>query len=250
MTKFRLILFTLLIFSTSQLLAQDNKWKCDFSLGASMNAGNVNNCNLSNSSTLTRNDSIIAMEIRYKVLLSALIPREDIEQNWKLTNFEVNGGIKLDLYQYGLFSPFLACEMVTNRFKGYDFKVSGLIGVKYRIYTKPSISDYSISAALVYDRTEFTDTTTLPTNNFRVSIRPKIKQKITENLTLIHTTFYQPSFLDMGDCIVHSTTKLETRITKMLSLDLSFSYEYRSRLPSNKYKKHDFLTELSLKIKI
>ena len=245
----RLYLLILLVFSVVSLNAQ-NKWHYNFGLGASLNTGNVNNCNLSNDAAVTRNDSVVALDIHYKLLYSSLIHKDDVGQQWETTNFEVNGGVKMDLYQFGKYSPFLACEVLSNQFKGYDLKMSGLVGMKYRLYVKPSVCDYSISAAFVYDRTDFTDETVLPKNNYRISIRPKFTQKLADNLSLYHCTYYQPSVLDFDDFIVNSVTKLQTKITKMLFLDLSFTYEYRSRVPAENYKKHDFLSEISLRLKI
>ena len=245
----RLYLLILLVFSVVSLNAQ-NKWHYNFGLGASLNTGNVNNCNLSNDAAVTRNDSVVALDIHYKLLYSSLIHKDDVGKQWETTNFEVNGGVKMDLYQFGKYSPFLACEVLSNQFKGYDLKMSGLVGMKYRLYVKPSVCDYSISAAFVYDRTDFTDETVLPKNNYRISIRPKFTQKLADNLSLYHCTYYQPSVLDFDDFIVNSVTKLQTKITKMLFLDLSFTYEYRSRVPAENYKKHDFLSEISLRLKI
>lgn len=242
----RLFLFIILAFSTTALIGQ-KKWSYDLGLGASLNTGNVNNCNINNYAAVERNDSIIALDFHYKLIYSSII--SNAEHTWEETNFEVNGGIKLDYMQYGKFSPFLACEMITNQYKGYDFKVSGLVGIKYRIYTKPSFCDYSISAAFVYDWTDFTDNTVLPNNNYRISIRPKFTQKLADNLTLYHCTFYQPSVLNWNDFHINSTTKLQTQLTRILFLDLAFTYEYRSRVPSENYKKHDALSEISLRLK-
>ena len=175
MNKLRFSLLLLLVFSVMCSKAQ-NKWHYNFGLGASFNAGNVNNCNISNDGAIERNDSLIAFDARYKLLYSSLIDRNAADQQWKETNFEINGGVKMDLYQYGKYSPFLACEMLTNKYKGYDLRLSGLAGMKYRIYTIPAICDYSISAAFVYDWIDFTDETHLLNNNYRISIRPKIKQ--------------------------------------------------------------------------
>jgi len=241
-------LFIILIFSTIQLFGQ-SKWSYDLGLGTSLNAGNVNTCNVNHYASIIRNDSLIALDFHYKLLYSSLIDKNDMEQKWKETNFEINGGLKFDYLQYGKYSPFLACEMLTNKYKGYNLKMSGLVGFKYRIYVIPSVCDYSISAAFVYDWTDFTDATVLPNNNYRISIRPKIKQRLTENLTLLNLTFYQPSVLDFHDYIIHSTTKLQTKLTKKMFLDLTFSYEYRSRIPSENYKHHDILSEVSLRLK-
>lgn len=234
--------------SSVQLFGQ-KKWAFDFGLGTSLNAGNVNTCNINNYASVTRNDSLFAFDFHHKLLYSSLINKNSGGRHWEETNFEINGGLKVDYLQYGKYSPFLACEMLTNKYKGYNLKMSGLIGFKYRIYVKPSICDYSISAAFVYDWTNFTDSTTLPNNNYRISIRPKIKQKLTDNLTLLNLTYFQPSVLDFNDFIINCMTKLQTQLTKKLFIDISFSYEYRSRVPSENYKKHDFLSEVSLRLK-
>lgn len=241
-------LFIILVFSTILSFGQ-KKWNFDFGLGTSLHTGNVNNFNLNNYASINRNDSLLAFDFHYKALYSSLIDRDDPVQHWKETNFEINGGIKLDYKQYGKFSPFLAFEMLTNKYKGYDFKMSGLAGIKYRIYSRPSFCDYSISAALVYDWTDFTDATVLPNNNFRISIRPKIKQKLSEHLSLLNLTYYQPSVFDFGDFFISSATKLQTQLSKMLFLDLGFIYEYRSRVPSENYKHHDIMSEVSLRLK-
>ena len=244
----RFSLFIILFLSSIQLFGQ-KKWAFDFGLGTSLNAGNVNTCNINNYASVTRNDSLFAFDFHHKLLYSSLINKNSGGRHWEETNFEINGGLKVDYLQYGKYSPFLACEMLTNKYKGYNLKMSGLIGFKYRIYVKPTICDYSISAAFVYDWTNFTDSTTLPNNNYRISIRPKIKQKLTDNLTLLNLTYFQPSVLDFHDFIINCMTKLQTQLTKKLFIDISFSYEYRSRVPSENYKKHDFLSEVSLRLK-
>ncbi len=244
----RPLLTITLILCATQLFGQ-KKWDFDFGLGTSLHTGNVNTFNLNNNASVNRNDSLIALDFHYKVLYSSLIDRNDVGQQWKETNFEINGGIKLDYKQYGIFSPFLAFEMLTNKYKGYNFKMSGLVGLKYRIYVRPSFCDYSISAAFVYDWTDFTDATVLPNNNYRISIRPKIKQRLTENLTLLNLTYYQPSVLDFNDYIISTSTKLQTQLSKVLFLDLTFTYEYRSRVPSENYKHHDIMSEVSLRLK-
>ena len=244
----RIHLIILLVFSTINLIGQ-KKWDFDIGLGASLNSGNVNNCNLNHALSIDRNDSLIAFDCHYKLLYSSIISNNENTHHWEETNFEINGGVKMDYKQYGRISPFLACEMLTNKYKGYDLKMSGLIGAKYRIYVNPSICDYSISGAFVYDWTDFTDETELPINNYRISIRPKIKQKIGDNLKLVHCTFFQPSILDFNDILINSVTTLQTKITTKLFLDTGFNYEYRSRVPSENYKKHDVHMTLSIRIK-
>lgn len=238
-----------MVLSSISMFSQ-SKWNLNIGFGTALNTGNVNYCNIINDAFVSRNDEIIQLDFHYKLLYSSMINRNNPDHKWEETNFEINGGVKLDLFQYDKFSPFLACEMLTNKYKGYDLKMSGLLGVKYRFFTKPSVYDYSISGAFVYDNTDFTDETHLPNINYRISIRPKIKQKIVNNLVLIHYTFYQPSVLDWNDFIICSVTKLRNKITNKLFIDLSFTYEYRSLIPSSAYKHEDILTEVSIRFKI
>ena len=95
-------LFIILIFSTMQIFGQ-RKWAYDLGLGTSLNTGNINNCNINNSASVVRNDSILAFDFHYKLLYSSLINKNNIGNEWEETNFEVNGGIKIDYLQYGKF---------------------------------------------------------------------------------------------------------------------------------------------------
>lgn len=127
---------------TKLCVCAQGKWNCDVGLGATLNTGNVNNCSVKNDIQVKRNDSIIALEMRYKLLYSSLINGQEETHHWQETEFEVYGGAKMSWHQYNTFSPFLAFEMLNNKYKGYDFKMSSAVGVKYLIYRKPSVCDY------------------------------------------------------------------------------------------------------------
>ena len=249
MYKARIFLLISLIFSSISLFSQ-GRWNCNLGLGANLTTGNVNISSVVTDATVKRNDSLISLDFHYKMIYSSHIEKNAVERKWTEMNFEINGGMMLDLYQYDKYSPFLACEVLTNKYKGYDLKVSGLIGMKVRLFTKPGNYDYSISGAFVYDGVDFSDDTHLPTNNYRISIRPKIKQRLTKNLWFIHQTYFQPSVLDINDFLICSVTNLQNRLSRHFFFDLSFTYEYRSRIPSANYKHEDILTVLSIRYKI
>ncbi|MCQ2973671.1 MAG: DUF481 domain-containing protein [Bacteroidales bacterium] len=238
----RIILIMSTLFIINSLEAQ-KKWNYEFEIGGSYNSGNVNNTNLKNSGNATRNDSLLTFTANYKLLYS----KEDSVE----TNKGLNGEIKFDFFQYDRFSPFFSTEYITNKYKGYDFKLSSLIGSKMRIYQKKDTSDYSISLALTYDYVNYTtEEDKLKMEYYRLSLRPKIKQKLGNVVTLVHYTFYQPLLKDWNDYIIQSTTKIENKISQKMYLDISFEYEYRSELPNDNYKKKDMTTEISLRIKI
>ncbi len=236
------ILFVLLTTITTICTAQKN-WNFEISASSTINSGNVNDLSLKNAETIKRNDSLISYELNYKFVYN----KKDSEE----TNKGTTAGFKTDLFQYGKWSPYWAMEYFSNKYKGYDNKWSALAGVKYRIYNKPDTCDYSISTAVVYDNVDYTpEENTLDNEVYRLSIRPKIKQKIGETLYLLHNTFYQPNLKDFRDYLITSTTKLENKLGKKLYLQISFEYEYRSKVPTEDYKKSDICTEIGLKLKL
>ncbi len=249
-TKYIFFLTAWLMCSSSIALAQDDKpkkanpWLWELGLGASQNSGNVNNFSIKNYQEISRNDTIISMVARYDYVYQT--------EDKKETNKGITGNFKLDLFQYRRWSPFVAVEMVSNKYKGYDFKIDCLGGIKFRINKNRNDNyDYSISIAAVYENVNYTDEETELNNDFcRLSIRPKMKQKIGESMMLKHTTFYQPAINDFSDYIINSKTTISNKINSKVNLDISFTYEYRSLLPNETYKHYDCCTDVSLKLKI
>ena len=104
---------------------------------------------------------------------------------------------------------------------------------------------------MVYDNVDYTpEENKLDKELVRLSVRPKIKQKIGNGFYLGHNTFYQPSVKNFSDYIINSQTKLSSKITTKLFLEISFNYEYRSKLPTEDYKHYDITTDISLKLKL
>lgn len=237
-------IFLVVLISTVSTLSAQSKWKYEFGFGGTFNSGNVNNVSLKSTANIDRNDSVLAFNANARYLYSA-------EQK-VTTNEGIGGGIKFDINQYDKWSPFFAAEFITNHFKGYDFKISFLGGVKYRIYTVPDLCDYSISGALVGDYVNYhiTDPVadTLDGMLMRISLRGKIKQRIGANTRLNHSTFWQPAVKDFGDYLVTSITKIENKLNEHFFFDVIFEYEYRSFVPEGR-KKHDYMAEIAFRIK-
>lgn len=238
----KLILLTIFLITTTFCKAQKN-WNFEIGASSTINSGNVNDLSFKNNETIKRNDSLVSYELNFKFVYN----RKDRQE----TNKGTTAGFKTDLFQYGKWSPFWAMEYTSNKYKGYDNKWSALAGIKYRIFSKQDTCDYSLSLAGVYDNVDYTpEENTLDRQVYRLSVRPKFKQKIGEALTLKHNTFYQPDFKDFRDYIITSTTVLENKLGKKFFLEIRFEYEYRSKVPTEDYKNSDICTEIGLKIKI
>ena len=256
----RKIFTILLLIACVGSVSAQKKWSWNFGANGTLNSGNVENANFSHNGGVDRNDSLLAFSASYKFVYG--------QQDKVTNNLGLGGSVQFDVWQYDRWSPFVSDIIDHNTYKGIDFKNSFLVGVKYRIATKPGVYDYSISAAVVGDYTDYhfgaADESdggyagkddldqnikdTLSGWKARVSLRFKIKQKITDAVSLKHTTFYQPNVTDLqNDFLVTSVTSLDTKLNKKLSLNLSFSYDYKSIVPEGT-KNYDIVTSVGLKL--
>lgn len=141
-------------------------------------------------------------------------------------------------------------EFISNKHKGYDYKVSALSGVKYRIYAKSDTCDYSVSCAFMFDRVDYTaGKNKLNDRNYRLSVRPKMRQRIGQVLSLKAYAFYQPSLEDFQDYIVDCFGSLDVKVTSHFHIGFGVEYEYRSEVPSDDYKHRDIFSEVFLGVK-
>lgn len=237
------IIITISLLMVCYAAEGQKKWKWELGLGGSQNSGNVSNFNLKHNQEIARNDSVISCNANYSIVYQ----RDNGTEN----NKGINSGIKFDLYQYSRWSPFMAAEMMSNHYKGYQLKFSGLAGLKFRICKPDDKYDYSISLATIYEKVKYTsDETLLKKDLCRLSLRPKIKQKIGDGIIIKNQTFYQPKINELSDYVFYSKTSIENKITAKLFLNISFCYEYRSIIPEDVKSKYDISTDISIKIKI
>lgn len=231
-----------MIAAISTVSAQ-SKWTYKLGFGGEYKNGNVNTTIFNTNGGIERNDSTLAFDANYNYVYG-MKDKVEYENNF-------TGNVKFDLWQYSRWSPFLSATINLNPFNKYDYKLSFLLGAKYRIFWNEKC-DYSISAAYVYDYTQYcseVNTDILSPQVNRISLRLKIKQKIGDNVSLKHTTFYQPSVTNFsGDYIINSVTSLSTQISKHASIALNFSYEYHSLVPEG-VKNQDIITSATLNLK-
>ncbi len=234
----------LLAIATTLTVSAQNKWKYHFGFGGELKDGNVNTVTIRNDGAVERNDSLVALDAGYAIVYG--------EKDHEVYDKSLAAHLKFDLWQYDRWSPFISTSYLNNKFKGFEYRFSALLGVKYRIYTNPRC-DYSISAANVQDFTDYGDrSTSLEQMVSRLSLRFKMRHRIADNVMLKHTTFWQPSLMKpmssiADDYVISSITTLSTKITRHLSFDVSFDYEYRSLVPDG-VKKQDINTSLSLRV--
>lgn len=221
-----------------------SKWKYQLGFGGTINSGNVNSVTINNDGSISRNDSVVSFGGDYQIVYGQ---KDHVDYDRGLS-----ASLKMDLFQYDRWSPFISASYLNNKFKGFEYKLSFLAGVKYLIYVKPNVCNYSVSAAFVYDYVDYgllEDDSPLHPQVARISLRFKAKQKISDAVSINHTTFYQPSVTDFGgDFLFNTITKLETQLSTHMFFDISFSYEYRSLVPED-IKHYDIVTSAALRLK-
>ncbi len=216
------------------------KWNYQLQFGGELKSGNVNLVTLNNGGGIERNDSTLAFDANYGIIYG-MKDKEVFDKS-----LQVN--LKFDVWQYDRWSPFVLVSYYNNKFKGYEYKVSALAGVKYRIYHNDKC-DYSVSAAYTQEYVDYFAGTELDRNISRLSMRFKMHHQLSDAISIKNTTFYQPSLTDIsGDYIVSSITSLSTKISKNLTFDLNFNYEFHSLVPEN-VERQDIITTATLRLK-
>lgn len=227
--KHRVLILAALLASSTTLFAQQDHWHFQIGFGGELKSGNVNSTTLNNTGSVERNDSVVSVSAGYNLFYG--------EKDKEVYDRGFQANLKGELWQYDRISPFLEATYLTNKFKGFDHKMSLIAGAKFGIYTVKDVCDYSISAAYVSEFLKYTEETDLRTQVSRLSFRIKFKQKLADAIMLKHTSFYQPSIMSLKDFsedyIFTSITTLENKIGKKLFLDFNFGYEHRNLVPDD-----------------
>ena len=221
------------------------QWKSKVSLGGSYYSGNVNKLDIRSTGGISKASEAFELSSSYKVIYS--------EANDVQNNQEISGGVKFDYKPKNKFSPFLAVNLYNNEYKGYALRVSSIVGAKY-VLLKNDKASHSISAALQYDAEQYTanDEGVIkdPKNLLRLSVRPKLKQKLTESVSISHVTYYRPYLNDFGDYQVDSKTSLSNKLSTKIYLDLSYELKYESKPVKEDAKNADNAVIVSLVFKL
>ncbi|MBQ0030593.1 MAG: DUF481 domain-containing protein [Paludibacteraceae bacterium] len=225
----------LLSCSVLSAIAADSRVHGVATVGGTLKSGNVNKFEAKASGQVYRTDTVFSFDVYGKFNYS--------ETDHKGRDRGVTAYAKFDWYEFNRWSPFFAVEYLHNEYKGYNHKVSILAGEKFRIYQSRT-SDYSISMAALYDNDEYVKdkVKTERENLFRLSLRPKIKQKLGDAVSLREQIYYQPRIDKFNDYIFKNLTSLEFKITTLIFLGIDFEYDYRSVVPTSIDSKGNVVT--------
>ncbi|HAN79019.1 MAG TPA: hypothetical protein DCQ31_15250 [Bacteroidales bacterium] len=215
------------------------------SVGGYYYTGNVNKLDIRSDAALAYKSAKFEYSGNYKFIYSEIAGVQN--------NGEIAGGVKFDYMPQNKFSPFIALNFYNNKYKGYDLRVSSILGAKYVIYETEK-SDYSISAAFQYDAENYAPDklgVEIPNKNlFRLSIRPKITQQITSSMKLTHISFFRPNLSNFSDHQIDAVTSLSNQISKKFYIDIAHELQYTSKPVREGLKKTDQAIIVSLVYKL
>ncbi len=248
----RSLLFCLvLIFAVfnSTLQAQEkgkSLWKFNTALGFSYYEGNVEKLDTRLKLAASRADSVVEYSTSYQFIYGELNEnRNNLVHDFKFT---------VDFLPYHVYSPFAGAFVFSNIYKGFRLRNSYLAGVKRKlIYTDKTHS--SISAAIMYDYATYgkagvSEDLDIKEQVLRLSLRPKIKTSLSEQIVFSHISFWQPEIEHLENYIYQATTSLDFNIKKNMSLGMDYLYYYNNSPPYNSIRKRDQKFLLSLKFSL
>lgn len=257
--KIRLI-FGAFIIMFAAIQNSNAQLKTKITLGGSYYSGNVEKTDFLSTGKTAWNDTVYEFSAFYKVAYGKASGDE--------INREFSGGIKFDYLPESTISPFMMIKAYNNIYKGYDLRLSGLAGAKFTFIQKKD-ADYSISGAFVYDRENYTPSTETGIDNpdmnlLRLSIRPKIKQKIGKSITFEHTTFFIYKVYNSpeevvpdpkpdnykNDWIIESSTSLSNKLSDKLSLQMSYDINYIGKPPNEGIENTDKVFVVSIVVNL
>lgn len=145
----------------------------------------------------------------------------------------ISGGA--DLLPFGHVSPFTLASYESSLQSRIAARVSGGVGTKLTLH-RADDAEASLSLAVLLERTRSLTGDSIPGNlvawRNRWSLRFRVRQRITHDVSLSHTTFYQPTIDRMSRFTVNSVTSIDTKLTARLSLRLSLEDRYDSEARS------------------
>ncbi len=140
-----------------------------------------------------------------------------------------------------------------NILQEIDFRLETGGGFKYDFIDNYSTdkdklnTDLSFSAAMVYEFTNRLDTTR--EEIARLSLRPKFKQQLSENLEFSFILFWQPDVADFDDYRIIVDTGLSFKVSKSIAFILRFTSEYNSVVPEGvRNSDYRLINQLSISI--
>ena len=227
--------------------AAKTKIATSISLGGNFWTGNIDKSSFLGNLHIAATDSIKEFSFDAKYIYG--------ENNKKLNHREFMTGLQYDYHPLSVFSPFTRIELYSNEFRNIKYRFSGLAGAKYRFYVHKNdietTSDFSVSGAFTYVYEKYTpDAQSLNQYKFRLSLRPKIKQKLAKNIYFQSELYYMPKIDCWEDYILYFRSNINFLVNSNIFIKCSYEYEFESKPITTDIKKTDTIFSISLGVNL
>jgi putative salt-induced outer membrane protein YdiY len=211
-----------LVLSAQDLEGSRSAWKGKAEVGFTHLSGNVDKLNFVTHGEVAHADSAFELLLVLGFFYGEVSGVKDEQGGF--------GEIRYDYRPQDMWSPFLFVRGEINPPQGTDLRYNGGVGLKYSALKSPSV-DVSLSAAVLYEETIFTQRDIVPDRSIaRLSLRIKYVQHLFEDRVVIrHATFYQPRLgkFEENDFRIVSTTSIEGKIFDPIAMKISFEDTYQ-----------------------
>jgi len=220
----RFVFLSILLFSFIPCFSQ---FKLSFETGGRLSLGQIQNLNLNSLFEVIRKDSLFEYSTGCEFLYS--------ENENRVTNRDLKIYFQVDYKPQSTLSPFVLYQYRVNEIKDIKSKNYGLFGLKY-LFLKRQRAKYSISAAILYEKTVFVSDID-EQNRIRLSIRPKLKQNISDRIFAELIFFYKPNIYDFSDYDIDCDFQITCNLLKKLLIKCVYSVEYWNKYPNPNIEK-------------
>ncbi len=159
-----------------------------------------------------------------------------------LVTLSHQAGVALDLRPNTDWSPFLSVDAERDRFKRLDVRVSTGAGAKYTYRGATDRGpETSLSLALLHSFEQIAPSTPDEEpepgairerqHRARWSLRGRTEHKLSDGLTVRHTTFFQPQWGHLANYLLRSDTGMKVLLTERLALAVDYEFKRDARPP-------------------
>ena len=166
------------------------------------------------------------------------------ESNNAVIARRMSTALKGDYRPTATWSPFVFASVERDRIRKIDALANAGVGAKWTFF-RNTAGAASLSAAGLFSRKDIVNDTAQ--DAWRLSLRPKVVQRLSSGWSVEQTTFYQPEIGNASDYNLDAVTRVGFSPNKMSTLFAQYTYRVDSRPPTG-VKREDQLMLAGVKL--
>ncbi|HET8655213.1 MAG TPA: DUF481 domain-containing protein [Longimicrobiaceae bacterium] len=169
---------------------------------------------------------------RYK--LDAMLQSRYGQSDGEVVARNQYGSISINLHPKGMFSPFLYANAERDVFQRLNLRFSGGAGAVFTPFPNRD-GEASLSLALVDSYEDLRATQSdpkSPTRNLaRFNVQLKGSNKVSEGVSIHHTSNFQPAANELADYLLRTDTGMKVVLTEKLALSVDYQLNRNAQPP-------------------